>query len=111
MNNRFIDFTDTQILVTYLDSGSLSPDLYVITGLSGITGLTLVSDTLGISTIFSDGALGLLVSGTPQGPGSAVFNVNATAAVPETASWAMFIGGFGAIGYGLRRRRTSTSFA
>lgn len=35
----------------------------------------------------------------------------ATAAVPEPASWAMFIGGFGLVGYGLRRRRTSISFA
>ena len=32
-------------------------------------------------------------------------------AVPEPTSWAMFIGGFGLIGAGMRRRRTSVSFA
>lgn len=34
-----------------------------------------------------------------------------TGAVPEPASWAMFIGGFGLVGAGMRRRRTSVSFA
>jgi hypothetical protein len=34
-----------------------------------------------------------------------------TPSVPEPASWAMFIGGFGAVGAGLRRRRTRLSFA
>lgn len=42
-------------------------------------------------------------------------NVGATAstsAVPEPASWAMFVGGFGALGAALRRRRSTTvSFA
>lgn len=54
------------------------------------------------------------------GPGSYGDNVGTlavtisggTAAVPEPASWAMFIGGFGAIGYAMRRRqRTMVSFA
>jgi len=33
--------------------------------------------------------------------------VNVPAAVPEPASWAMMIVGFGAVGYGMRRRKTS----
>ena len=33
------------------------------------------------------------------------------AAVPEPASWAMMIGGFGLVGAGLRRRATKVSFA
>jgi hypothetical protein len=33
-----------------------------------------------------------------------------SAAVPEPASWALMIGGFGAIGASLRLRRTAVSF-
>jgi hypothetical protein len=33
------------------------------------------------------------------------------AAVPEAATWAMMLGGFGMIGAAMRRRRTSLSFA
>lgn len=35
----------------------------------------------------------------------------AAAAVPEPATWAMFIGGFGLIGSGLRRKKASLGFA
>ena len=38
-------------------------------------------------------------------------NIRFQAAVPEPASWAMFIGGFGLIGSGMRRRRLNVSFA
>ena len=31
-----------------------------------------------------------------------------TAAVPEPATWAMMLLGFGAIGFGMRRRRSDT---
>ena len=37
--------------------------------------------------------------------------INAAAAVPEPASWAMMIGGFGLVGGMLRRRRVSPAFA
>lgn len=43
---------------------------------------------------------------------TAVFNVTAGNAVPEPASWALMISGFGLAGAALRRRvRTSVSFA
>ncbi len=40
--------------------------------------------------------------------GTATFNAGA---VPEPASWALMIGGFGLIGSALRRRRTSLQLA
>lgn len=36
---------------------------------------------------------------------------NSVTAVPETASWAMMVGGFGLIGAGMRSRRKAVSFA
>ena len=49
-------------------------------------------------------------TGTPYGP---VLDNVAIAAVPEPASWALMIGGFGLVGYAMRRRRklTGTAFA
>ena len=58
--------------------------------------------------------LGFLSNGTPSGqpPVALLDGVNLTAAVPEPASWAMMIGGFGMIGAALRRsRRTQVAFA
>lgn len=40
-----------------------------------------------------------------------IFAVLAPAAAPEPASWAMMLAGFGAVGYGLRRRKSAVSFA
>ena len=58
--------------------------------------------------------LSFLSQGTPAGqPAVALLdNVKLTAAVPEPASWAMMIGGFGMVGGALRRsRRTQVAFA
>jgi hypothetical protein len=67
---------------------------------------------------FLDGGPLALVSNSNVGvPGRLIFNVRGGVvsvpdAVPEPASWAMMIGGFGLIGGALRRRvRTSVSFA
>jgi hypothetical protein len=38
-------------------------------------------------------------------------NFEVAAAVPEPATWAMFIGGFGLVGAAMRRRRTTVRFA
>ena len=48
----------------------------------------------------------------PSGDGNAAFGGNVTfaaTAVPEPATWAMFILGFGALGFGLRRRNAQVS--
>jgi PEP-CTERM motif len=109
---RTVDFSNATITVTYGDVSSFSPDLYVFTGFSGITGLTLASaDPLGISTIFNGTSIGLLV-GSPLERGTVVFNVTTggMGAVPEPASWAMLLIGFGAVGTAMRttkRRQTA----
>ena len=50
------------------------------------------------SSVFFD------VTGVPANGGRAVFDVQ-TAAVPEPATWAMTLMGFGMVGFGLRARR------
>jgi hypothetical protein len=49
-------------------------------------------------------------SGEVGGPAQFQFGI-LEGAVPETATWAMMIVGFGAVGASLRRRRTSVTFA
>ena len=59
---------------------------------------------------FKLGTFGLFDSGGFQQLGTLTISVDG--AVPEPASWAMMLGGFGAIGGALRaRRKTSISFA
>ena len=57
----------------------------------------------------SSEVLNFLAVGTPSGlpPFSLLDGVSVTAAVPEPASWAMLIAGFGLIGAAARRRRLS----
>jgi hypothetical protein len=56
---------------------------------------------------FGSGFFGLTNGGTAV---SGNFRLTA-AAVPEPASWAMMVGGFGVVGGALRRRSTKVSFA
>lgn len=61
----------------------------------------------GINTLTLTGLLN-----PPSGMGNAGFGGNVTfaaAAVPEPATWAMFILGFGVMGFGLRRRNAQVS--
>jgi len=57
--------------------------------------------------------LSFLAQGTPGGapPISFLDGVSLTAAVPEPATWAMMITGFGAVGGALRRKRTALAAA
>ncbi|WP_293971946.1 PEPxxWA-CTERM sorting domain-containing protein [Sphingomonas sp.] len=78
-------------------AGSGSVDFLGFTTLDGIKSLTVAhgpeSDVLG----FDNFQIGTLASAAP---------------VPEPATWAMFIGGFGLVGGAMRRRmRTSVRFA
>lgn len=41
--------------------------------------------------------------------GSTTYNFEVAAPVPEPATWAMMIGGFGVVGFGLRRRTATTT--
>lgn len=68
-----------------------------------------MSFTANASTQF----LGFLASGTPNGKPPIAFldGVSLTAAVPEPGTWATMLAGFGAIGFGLRRRRPAVGLA
>jgi hypothetical protein len=49
--------------------------------------------------------------GLSNGGSTVTGNFKLTAAVPEPASWAMMVGGFGVVGGALRRRSAKVSFA
>ncbi|HWI86905.1 MAG TPA: PEPxxWA-CTERM sorting domain-containing protein, partial [Sphingomonas sp.] len=68
---------------------------------SELQDLSAYTNIMSISLSTSDPA-GLAYNYFTFDPGSS--------ALPEPATWAMLVGGFGAIGSAMRRRRTSVSF-
>ncbi|MDO6413577.1 PEPxxWA-CTERM sorting domain-containing protein [Sphingomonas sp. BIUV-7] len=79
---------------------------------------TLISGTLSQSSHTGNPAFTLRTISTAFSATSftglsapSVSTVISAASVPEPATWAMFIGGFGMIGAGMRRRKVSASFA
>jgi hypothetical protein len=93
------------------DPASPDPDLV------GLSGIFFVNAALpgGVGRIFnatSHGGWSITPTngGAPEDfGGNAVFTLES--GVPEVASWAMFIGGFGLVGGTLRRQRTKVGFA
>jgi hypothetical protein len=79
----------------------------------GFTGWQTTSATFTATS--ANEYLAFMANGTPSGepPFSLLDNVSlkAQSAVPEPATWVMMIGGFGFVGYSLRRRRTTVSIA
>jgi hypothetical protein len=72
--------------------------------------------TFTFKAIASTETLGFMASGGPNGqpPFALLDDVSMTehvAAVPEPASWAMMIGGFGLVGFSLRKRRGTSALA
>ena len=63
----------------------------------------------GTNLTFDRVVLGVNVTGTSANIDNLVVNV--AAAVPEPASWAMMVGGFGMLGAAMRRRKVNVSFA
>jgi hypothetical protein len=80
-------------------------DFYVIFGIDN-------KGNFNPSSMFNNGGFRLSV-GNYFGSSSvsSVRVIDPNAPVPEPATWAMFIGGFGFIGAAMRRRRVSVSFA
>lgn len=60
---------------------------------------------------FAAGPVSLVVNGIQNGEGSYSGVISAVAAVPEPATWAMMIGGFGMIGGAMRRRSAKVRLA
>lgn len=61
--------------------------------------------------VVNGNAGGIVAYDSPALPGSLKVTQASAAAVPEPATWAMFIGGFGLVGAGMRRRKVNVSFA
>ena len=74
----------------------------------GFSGWTTV--TRNFTATSTSQVLSFLSVGTPNGlpPIALLDNVSLTAAVPEPATWGMMMLGFGAMGFAMRRARTST---
>lgn len=114
----------TQIVLTFDAAGSYNPasfsgirltDLtksditgFSLASISGITGFDS-SDLLFTSNSLSLNLQGIDVSGSTA---TIIANIS-SGAVPEPASWAMMVAGFGLVGAGVRasRKRTKISFA
>ncbi len=103
----FIDPATSLVLGTQTLTFPYSPNAtsaswqqYTLNGVAGVSGSVRVRFD-GNSSSTSRGAPGL----------DNVVLIGATGAVPEPATWAMLIAGFGAVGGAMRRRSTSCSVA
>lgn len=121
-----IDFAATNVLSFVL--GSLdtyngltlryedgSSQLYsggqIINDLTFPSGNQISGETNGVVTYTVSGGPRLTGATFTSSANSFEFDNIATAAVPEPATWALMLGGFGLVGFGLRRRRTGVVFA
>lgn len=80
------------------------------------TGLTALGSSIQIDRVnLSGGAQTLNIRGTLNPSGNGVARVGGqlsllqTAAIPEPGTWAMFILGFGVLGFGMRRRNAQVT--
>ncbi len=99
---RLFDAGGSQIgstVTTSWDAGYLGSDRFY----AGAT-LTPV-DQLNFRTAFTTPGTGFYIDDVSYSAS------NATAAVPEPATWAMMIAGFGLVGGAMRRRKTAVAFA
>jgi hypothetical protein len=106
-NRDTADFTATGFTITDISSTSLGGPNFIMkftANDSYFTGLSLVSDTFGgsfslVGNVFTYNAP--VVSGITTR--TAVFSVGTPAGVPEPATWAMMLLGFGVIGAAMRK--------
>ena len=128
-----VDTTARTITLTAVEAGNYQTNILDITGITGVT-ITSLSTLSYIPlfdpnlfgspanygglpapvTSFTGSSISISFSTFGQAPnqftfggngGTAVFAYNATAPVPEPASWTLLIGGFGLVGGTLRLRR------
>jgi hypothetical protein len=109
-NRDTADFTDTQLIVTdLLAQGLTNPWTMTFTS-AAIGSITLNASSFSPDLTYS--LLGNTVTiqwagTTAAAPGTsyrAIFDIGSAAAVPEPATWALMLLGFGAIGVAVRRK-------
>jgi hypothetical protein len=98
--------TYNKLTLRYADGGTLAlSGGQIINGASFPSGNQVSGLTNGVVSYRVDGGL-LLTGATFTSTGNSFeFDTIAVAAVPEPETWALLIGGFGLVGFGLRRRR------
>ena len=102
-SSRSVNFTSA-----YLTDGTNN---YALTCQAGCSGTTSVEFWGLDDTLIAAGNYTLNVLGNNNGTGSLGGTITISQAVPEPATWAMMLLGFGAIGWQLRRRRSSLTLA
>lgn len=111
-NRDTADFTDTQLIIRdEVFAGAANwQQTFTLVGGPVFTSLTLVSDAFipGLTFGLNAGTITINWAGT-NAPNDfrAVFDVGIEA-IPEPATWAMMIGGFGMVGAAMRRRTRIT---
>jgi hypothetical protein len=89
---------------------SLNGTSYPITAVAPTSpGIPFVYKFGGFSQNVAKGIQNLVVTGTTTVDSSFSGTIGFTAAVPEPASWALMIGGFGLVGGAMRRRAKATN--
>ena len=95
-SSRSVNFTDAYVTADFVNFYALS-----LLGSFGANEFWGLDDTL-----LAAGQYWLVIDGANSGTGSLGGTVTIQEAVPEPATWAMMLLGFGAIGWQLRRRRS-----
>lgn len=113
-NRDTADFTDTQLILgdEVFSAASSWTQTFTLFGGDPFSSLSLVSDSFvpGLTYSLNAGTIEINWNGT-SAPNDfrAVFDVGAGAgAVPEPATWALMIGGFGLVAGAMRRRRRTS---
>lgn len=113
-NRDTADFTDTQLILRdEVFSSALNwTQTFTLFGGDPFSSLNLVSDSFvpGLTYSLNAGTIQINWAGTgAPNDFRAVFDVTAgSGAVPEPATWALMIGGFGLVAGAMRRRRRSS---
>ena len=112
-NRDTADFTNTQLIIRdqVFSNAANWKQTFTLVGGPAFSSLALVSDAFipGLTYALNAGTIEINWDGTgASNDFTAVFNVGAGPAVPEPASWALMIGGFGLMGAALRRRTQVT---
>lgn len=109
-NQDTADFTATSLTITDLSFSSASP--FYMTFTSDTAGffdnLVVGLDTFGSTYSVNGNTFSFMSPGTNSpGTQTATFTFGGRGAVPEPATWAMMLIGFGAVGASMRRRKTT----